>query len=77
MTFWNFRFGREPVSKFTKLGGRNGALSDSIKKGFNNLGGKFCRRILGMLPASVEAADNFLADSGLLRRVSRVHHALC
>jgi hypothetical protein len=37
----------------------------------------FCRRILGILPLTVEAADNLLANSRLFRGISRRHHALC
>jgi hypothetical protein len=37
----------------------------------------FCRRILGILSLTVEAADNLLANSHLFRRISRRHHALC
>ena len=36
-----------------------------------------CRRILGMLSLTVEAADNLFANSRLFRRISRRHHALC
>jgi len=44
---------------------------------FNNAGGRFCRRILGILPPTVEAADDLLANSRLFRRINGIRHALC
>jgi hypothetical protein len=37
----------------------------------------FCRRILGMLSLTVEAADDLLANSRLFRGITSFHHALC
>ncbi len=44
---------------------------------FNNVGGRFCRRILGIVVPTVESANDRFANFGCFHRIGSLDHSLC